>query len=281
MTRQDDSGHPGALCTAQDRAQIVGIGDAVEDQQERQSSPLGGLAQRLERGLLDRPGQGDDALRTVRAGSCIDPLARDVVHLDPALCGQRLDIVEDLGGVHAFGHEQRRHRTAPGAQQLADRLASLDLIAPEPLVLRSAADRDIATARSPSAIVDRRPCGSTGSTTRGRPTARRRAPAGLGVLGLHPGGLCLWPLAGRRAAGAPLGRRCPRALAPSTTRCCRTHRTSPGRSAVKDGAAASRTTAVQAMPSARPSAPRPSARVALTFTGAPSATASRSAMVAT
>ena len=41
---------------------LCGSVTAVEHEQEREPAPLRGLAQRLQRGLLDRPGQGDDAL---------------------------------------------------------------------------------------------------------------------------------------------------------------------------------------------------------------------------
>ena len=68
MAGQDDAGHAGALGAPQYRTQIVGVGDAVEDQEEGHPAALGGLAEVLERRLLDGPGEGDDALGTVRPG---------------------------------------------------------------------------------------------------------------------------------------------------------------------------------------------------------------------
>ncbi len=65
--------------------------------------------------------------------------------------------------------------------------------------------------------------------------------------------------------------------APAAAPLVRTHRISPA----GPGDAMSSTTAVQAIPSARPSAPSPSARVAFTFTGAPSTWPSRSAIRST
>jgi len=101
-----DARHPGALRAAQHRPQVVGVGDAVQDQQERHPAPLRRLAQVLERGVGDRPGQGHDPLGSVRSRRRVDPLARQVLDLHPPAGGEGLDVVQDFGGVHPLGHHQ-------------------------------------------------------------------------------------------------------------------------------------------------------------------------------
>ena len=210
-----------------------------------------GSAQGVERGLLDGPGQGHHALGGVGAGHRVDPAAGHVLDPHPPGGGQRLDLVEDGGGVHPLGHEERRHRPPVGLEQLAHRLAALDLVAAQ-----SAGPDDL---RARGTGVDRLPLlGVPPRRPHSRPASRCPARSS------HP--------------TSPV-RSHPVPASPGPRRAWRAHRASP--SAPGAGHAASSTTAVQAIPSARPRAPSPSARVAFTLTGAPSTSPSRSAIRST
>ena len=134
VPREDDPGDAGALGAAQDGPEVVGVGDAVDDQEEREPPPDRGLAQVLERCLLDGPGQGHHALGPLGAGHRVEAPTGDHLDGDPPTGSQGLDVVEDLGGVHALGQEDRRHRAPAGGQELAHGLAALDLVAAQALV---------------------------------------------------------------------------------------------------------------------------------------------------
>ena len=153
-----------------------------------------------------------------------------------------------------------RDRAPVGPEQLPHRLAALDLVAAEsrrgPTAAGARGHRDRPGRRSPPARPDR--CGRpVRPGTPGARAARGDAPAGPAPCRSHP----VPASPGPRASGtgsSGVARR---------------------RSAQAD--AASRTTAVQAIPSARPRAPSPSARVAFTLTGAPSTSARPSAIRST
>ena len=136
-----------------------------------------GCAQRLERRLLDRPGQGHHPLGGRRCGPRESIRRRDTYSTRTRRAGgQRLDLVEDGGGVHALGHQQRPHRPPVGAQQLPDGLAPLDLVAAQP----GGSDRcgagpcPVVPAGPASVAAGRRP--AAGRPPVPRPTAGRPAP---------------------------------------------------------------------------------------------------------
>ncbi len=164
-------------------------------------------------------------------------------------------------------------------EELADRLAALDLVAPQAGRAPGAAHRLAGTAsRLP------RPPGATPlrtgplRTTPLRTTPLRTTPLRTTPLRTTP--LRTTPLRTTPLRTTPLrGARSRCTLPPSPTGRGRAHRVAPPGSAA--GTAESSTIAVQAIPSARPIGPRPSARVALTLTGAPTTPASVSAILPT
>ncbi len=158
-----------------------------------------GPGQVLEGDGLERPGQGEHALRRLGAGLGVEPGPRHRLDGDPQAPGQLLDPVQLRRGVLVLGQHDPAHGAAPDGQQLEHGAAALDLVAPE-------------------------------------------LAQGLGA----------WA-ATRALVAAPVRR----ALVAARRPALRAHRGSIS------------TTARQAIPSARPSAPRPSARVAFTDTGAP------------
>src|SRR5450759_531686 len=267
---QDDPGHPGALGAAQECTQVVRVGDPVEHQQKRLAPTTGRFAQLLERRPLHRTGQGHHPLGPLGPGHQIDAPTGHVGDLDSAFGRQALDLIEDGGLIHAFGHQQRAHRAPVGAQQLSNGLASFYLFAPEPCTLGVPLRRPIPIASGTPA---------TGSCPTGPVPSRGTRPTS------RPG----WSrLAGPGGAGPARGPSGPsptaRTTAPaSATSGCRAHAVTPGVASPETSSARDtmRTEAVQAMPSARPSAPSPSARVALTLTGAWSTALRRSAISAT
>ena len=181
--------------------------------------------------------------------------------------GEIDDVLEHLGVVLVLGDEDLADSAAAGEQQLADGLATLDLVAAEAPCAPAGAtghgpDRARAVAARSAAPSPRPPATAGPCDARGR---WRRRPIGLanGGLGvLRPLGLDRLLGRRRRAASARPASPAPAALAPLSSRGA--HR------------ALTTATAKQAMPSARPMAPRPSARLPFTVTGAPTAALSRS-----
>src|ERR1035437_5806423 len=272
---QDDPGHPGALGAAQECAQVVRVGDPVEHQQKRLAPTTGRFAQLVERRLRHRAGQGHHPLG--RLGPChqIDAPAGNVGDLDSTFGRQALDLIEDGGLIHAFGHQQRAHRTPVGAQQLTNGLASFHLFAPEPCTLGVPLRRSIPIAAGtppatacPTGHVPSRGTGPTAQPGWSRLAGPRGAALARGPTGPSPTG----PSSTTRTT----------APTPATSG-CRAHPVTPGVASRETSSARDtrRTEAVQAMPSARPSAPRPSARVAFTLTGACNTALRRSAISAT
>ena len=233
---KDDAGHPGALGAPQQRPQVVGIGDPVQHQQERHPPPSGGLAQRLERRLLDRPGQGHHPLGGVGPGHRVDPAAGDVVDPHPPA---RRPAPRSRRGWGRRPCPRPSAATVTGRrlalQQLADGLTAFDLVAAQPGWAPASPGgprsvRAVATVPPPlrgvrpGAPTARRlrrrrrpsiPCPATGARRWTGPAQRRRAsasprpPAGFGRA--HR------PLAGPgprlddpRPAAPPRCRRCPR-----------------------------------------------------------------------
>ncbi len=170
MPGEHHAGHAGALGAPEQGPQVVRIGDAVQHQQERDPPPGVRFAQRLERRLLDRPGQGHHPLGGIGAGQGVDAPPADVVDPDPAGGRQVLDLVEDLGRIHALGHEHGSNRPPVGAEQFPHRLTTLDLVATEARGPRAPA---------PVATSARAPAGCT--PARGGAGRLRPAPAGPGA----------------------------------------------------------------------------------------------------
>ena len=129
---QDHPCHAGTLGAPKHRPQVVGIGDPVHHQEERHLAPAVRPTQRLERHAFDRPGQGHHTLGALGPGLHVDPAFRHPFDPHPSGRGQLLDLVQDGGRIHPFGHEHRSHRPKVGGQQFPDGLTALDLVAPQP-----------------------------------------------------------------------------------------------------------------------------------------------------
>ena len=177
-----------------------------------------------------------------------------------------------IGGRLLLGEQPDLAHAAPaGEQQLADRLATLDLLAAEaPLGPGGAAD-DGAVVGGPLRQHARR-AGAAAAAARRRlaaPCRRgRRFGAGFARARLRA------PAARRRLGAARrLGR-------PARGGSLRGSSACPDRRRAAGHGRSTSATAKQAMPSARPSAPRPSARLPFTVTGAPTASLSRASISA-
>ena len=269
MPRQHHAGHARALGAAEQRAEVVRIGDPVDDEKEGGLAPRARLAERPERHRLDRPGEGDHTLGRLGAGERVDPPPGHVGDPDPAPRGECFDLVENRRLVHPFGEEDLLDRSLPG-EKLAHRLAALDLIAAEATVgtPRPAAPATAAGGRAP-AISTCGPAGAIPATAAGGTPASGTAPAaGTTLAQRNP--------ASSEAPGAA-GRGLEHRLDPSGA--------SPSGSPVRfarspaDGHQQHHRDAGDPLrPTERPN---PSARVAFTLTGAPSTAPRRSAIVAT
>ena len=187
-----------------------------------QPAPLGRLAEVLERRVLDRPGQGHHTLGPVGPGRRVDPLARHVLDLDPALGRQGLDVVQDLGGVHALGHQQRRSpdggrrsaaRGRPGGPRPGRRPARRASGHGGPGPPRAA--------RSAPAVVDRCPAGAPAPA----PHPCRPRPPEASLAFIHAA-LASLPVGSAAPRAPPFGAGV-RDRLPRPPGWCRTHRTSP------------------------------------------------------
>ena len=218
--------------------------------------------------LGQRRGEGEHALGRVGAGrrprACPRPTSCSE---DPALGRELDDVLEHRCRVEVGGEPDLADPPAPGQQQLAHGLAALDLLAAEPTGVPTpgwpAAGPRVrrATGRSTPRCRD---AAAPAADRAGRPTRRthwpvdpdaaadrRRLDCGRSPRSAAPDRF------GRAALGA--GRR---AISRPRLRSCRLRRHSDGSITA---------TAQQAMPSPRPSAPRPSGRRPFTVTGAPTA----------
>ena len=172
-------------------------------------------------GLLDRPGQRHHPLGAVGAGHGVD-----------AACGTRSSTLTRRLAARASMSSRMaaasipsaissvRHRAPVGAQQLADGLAALDLVAPEPAVLGPRRDRRRHGRRRPAAPVAarRRPPPLDRRTRRPACPSRLasgRPPAGGADRGRRPAPPARAGPAGRRPP--PARRRAHRAAAPGPT----------------------------------------------------------------
>ena len=128
MARQHHAGDARALGTAQQRAHVVGIGDTVEDEEERDMS-RSRPAQRLELDLLEGPGVGQDALGGIGARRAFEFGPGNEHQPDPSTRGEAFDVVDLRRRVEVFGDPDLAHRSTTRGQELAHGLAALDLLA--------------------------------------------------------------------------------------------------------------------------------------------------------
>ena len=234
MARQNHTRHTRALRCPQDRAEVARIGDAVEQEQERQRAVALWVEQVLQRCRAERLGHGEHALGAVGAGHRLELAARDLAQRDLLFVGEIDDVVEDRGVIEIAGEDHLARAAGPGHEQLADRVAPLDLVAAE--------------MRSPATLVG-------GADGGGPPLAVAPTRTGTATPGVARAlAASLRRLLGRGAAPSALGT----AVSGASVRTAPAHRTI-------------RATAHAAIPSPRPRAPTPSVRRPVTVTGAPAA----------
>ena len=106
---------PAATGAAEHRAEVAGVGDAIERDEEASrgsssSSPSGAAGERV--------GVGDDALGGFDAGFVAERVGVAVAGRDPRRGGAGLDVVEDGGRVAAGGHRDGADAAAAGLEQL-------------------------------------------------------------------------------------------------------------------------------------------------------------------
>ena len=137
VAREEHPVDAGAVAVADDRPEVARIGDAVDGDQERRApgTPLDEVG---ELGLRQRRGEGDDALRRLAARLGVELRPSDVGDRHPVGMGQGDDVGDAVVGRAVVTDQLRRDPhlvdLAPsGDQQLADGLASLDLLAAETL----------------------------------------------------------------------------------------------------------------------------------------------------
>jgi hypothetical protein len=121
----DEAVAAGGFGAAGEGAEVVGIFDAVEGEEEGGfAAGEGGGQERGQVDGLDRGDDGEDALVGAAAGFCVDQGAGDGLDLDPtALC--EVEEIAEGGPADAGGEEDPVHGAA-GSEGLDDRAAALD-----------------------------------------------------------------------------------------------------------------------------------------------------------
>ena len=246
-------GHPRALGRAQQGTDVVRIGHAVEHEQERRCHSA-----RSSHRARARPPRGAGRGRGRPGGRRCAPLCRawsagraraGPVAVSPVVrCRRSAGTGRDPRTPTPLARDGGR-----AAEQLAHGLATLDLL-PTQAVPARAGTSGHAPRPAPAPAPGPVPTVRSRRDLRRRPTSGRFVPTsgGLGAAGRAAAAASRWATArpgrwrgGRRRTASTAGW---------------TAHATPARS----------TTARQAMPSTRPIAPRPSARLAFTLTGAPS-----------
>jgi hypothetical protein len=122
---EDQAVGAGGFGTAGEGAEVVGVFDAVEGEEEGGlSAGEGGGQELVEADGLDGGHDGEDALVGAATGFGVDQGAGDGLDLDAAALGQVEEVAE--GGPAGAGGEQDPVHRAAGAQGLDDGAAALD-----------------------------------------------------------------------------------------------------------------------------------------------------------
>ena len=171
----------GAVAAADDRAEVAGVGDAVDGDEERR------LARAPPRSGRARSASGSGAAKAITPcgaslrASCVELAAGDVGDRHAVGAGEGDDVGDAVVGLAVVADELGRQPelvdlAAPGDQQLAHRLASLDLLAAE--ALAPAASPGAAARPSPRRTGPVRPAPSAARRRRPRtPACEPRPPA--------------------------------------------------------------------------------------------------------
>ncbi len=153
---QHDPGDTGTLRRAEDRAEVAGIGDAVEEQQERRRAVALGFEQILDRRRAQRLRHGEHTLGAIGAGHRLELRPGDLADRHLLLVGEIDDVVEDRSRIEIAGENHLASTAGSGHEKLPHGVTTLDLItaqvaATTTLVRRTdrgGASLPIATARS-------------------------------------------------------------------------------------------------------------------------------------
>ncbi len=178
VTGQDHPRDPGALGRAQQRAEVAGVGQPVERQQERSGTAGGGPGQAVHLDRLQLGGVGQHALGGVGAGLGVQLAAADLADGDAVLGGQLDDLVDDRRRIQVVGQPHLPDLATPGEQQLAHRLPALDLVAAQRPSRRSAGSRRTRASGPAPSRRARRPTPAVTTpttTTRAAPASRARS----------------------------------------------------------------------------------------------------------
>ena len=171
-------GGAGALGRAEQRAEVAGIGDAVDRDEERRRAAPRGAARSSSGVSVERGGLGQHPLRRL-AARLGEELGRptDRTGTRSASASSTMS-ASDVGRVLLGEQPDLPHPPPAGEQQLAHGLAPLHLVAAEPLAL---AGRRVAAAPPPPCL----PRGVPGPAGPGLRRARGRASASgaSGALG--------------------------------------------------------------------------------------------------
>ena len=124
MRRVDDAVHTGCLCGAQQRPEVLGILERVEDDDERRFLALDRPRQQIvEAGELTPVGHEGDALVAVEPGQRGESSAFDLDYRDAEVRGMQDELLESQAALR--DHEQA-DRLAMGDESLFDRVAPGD-----------------------------------------------------------------------------------------------------------------------------------------------------------
>jgi len=124
MRRVDDAVHTGCLCGAQQRPEVLGILERVEDDDERRFLALDRPRQQIvEAGELTPVGHEGDALVAVEPGQRGESSAFDLNYRDAEVRGMQDELLESQAALR--DHEQA-DRLAMGDESLFDRVAPGD-----------------------------------------------------------------------------------------------------------------------------------------------------------
>ena len=156
MAPNHQPGGAGRESAARHGPQIVRIGDAVQDDQERACRVNAGFDQTLKGRLRKRVGPGHHSLRGVAERQARQLGPGDPAHGHMGGPGQVQDLPQRPRLVATFGHGDVVHAPPASAEQLADRLPSLDLVPPE-------GHRGMSSATARQAIPSRRPSAPSAS----------------------------------------------------------------------------------------------------------------------
>jgi hypothetical protein len=97
MPRQHDAVDAGAVAAAQDRAEVSGVGDSVDGDEER-GAARAALDHLREVGFDQGRSEGDDTLRRLTASLCLEALAIDLLHRGAHAASDVDDVSDDVTG---------------------------------------------------------------------------------------------------------------------------------------------------------------------------------------